>query len=73
MNLTLIATFCQLVTMTCERAVVTSTDMDASLTLQSCSIAEPKIVEWMKYSQYKNWKLTRWGCSIGIVEIERPT
>lgn len=51
----------------CVEKVITDSNANEQLTMQSCSINEGAIAEWIgKHPIYRSgWRLARWKCVIG--------
>jgi hypothetical protein len=65
MFITIAVTLCSLVG-ACAEVVVTDSDMDDSLTLQSCMLGQPMIAKWMaEHPTYHSYRVERWRCVPG--------
>lgn len=48
----------------CREVVVTDSTMDNRVSISSCLVGEPQMVQWLQ-EHHQGWTLKRWGCVIG--------
>jgi hypothetical protein len=68
MFITIVAVVCRLASPgACSEQIVTNSDLDPDLSLQSCMIGEAAIVKWMKDNPRFaiGYRLERWKCVPG--------
>lgn len=68
--ITVLATFCHLVTVPgpelCVEERITDNTLDDTVTMQSCMMGMAYVADWQAKSPlYHTWRLANWKCRIG--------